>query len=347
MNTPTRSFELPARPGSPADFVDYARSLLIGRSILSNALHFADTSPIISPKVGNILRSAVSAGTTTSADWASGLVDYRTIEAAFAESLRSISAFDRLLPTMRRVPLKARIVVSTVAVVAGIAPEAQPKKVGQLSLQAGDITPVKAALILAVSRELAEAAGAAGMALISAELRAAVAAGSDAAFIAALSAGLTPLPSTGTDAAGVAADLAALLAAVTTGAGSSLFLLLSPTRAKIVATMTGTDGHFAFPEMGPNGGSIAGIPTVVSDAVPDDAVILIDASRVVAGADPIVLDSSTTASIELDDDPSLPPGTLISLFQQNLLGLRGERMLTVKPLDGSVALMAGVVWGVP
>jgi hypothetical protein len=48
-------------------------------------------------RVQTILKAAVAAGTTTDANWASALTPYRSVIAAFVESLRSSSVFYRIL----------------------------------------------------------------------------------------------------------------------------------------------------------------------------------------------------------------------------------------------------------
>ena len=48
-------------------------------------------------RVVDVLRAAVSAGTTTDATWAAPLVAYQAISAGFLESLKSASAFQAIL----------------------------------------------------------------------------------------------------------------------------------------------------------------------------------------------------------------------------------------------------------
>ncbi len=61
-------------------------------------------------RVADMLESAVLPGTTGSA---SALAEFRAVAAGFLASLRSVSAFDAMLPSMIQVPLRTRVVSTT------------------------------------------------------------------------------------------------------------------------------------------------------------------------------------------------------------------------------------------
>ena len=88
-------------------------------------------------------------------------------------------------------------------------------------------------------------------------------------------------------------------------------------------------GDEAFPDATWNGGSIAGIPVIVSDGVPSGSVVLVDASQVAGASETITLDSSEQASVQLDTSPDSPVSgstNITSLWQMNLVGLKAERI---------------------
>jgi hypothetical protein len=41
----------------------------------------------------------------------------------------------------------------------------------------------------------------------------------------------------------------------------------------------------------------------------------------------VTIDASTEASLQMDTAPATPPTTLISLWQQNMLGIKAERFI--------------------
>ena len=104
---------------------------------------------------------------------------------------------------------------------------------------------------------------------------------------------------------------------------------------------TGSGGNFAYSDLAPSGGLIAGIVALPSDATTNDA-ILVDAAQVVTAGDEIVLDASRQASVEMSDTPT---GTAapVSLWQMNLAVLRAERLSATR-LTGPRA--AAVITGV-
>jgi HK97 family phage major capsid protein len=337
---------VPAMSGS-ADFTVYARAIMLGRGDKFAALDAATATPNVSPRVASVIKAAISSGTTTSPSWSS-LVDYQVLEGAFRESLRSTGTFDRMLAdgAIRRVPLNATIVASSTAVVGKATGESQPKPVFMLSLTGEDLAVTKVAAILVLSSDLVRSTTTAAMAFISRELRAAIVAATDAAFIAIVSVGVTPVVAAGTDAAAVGTGIRTLLNAVDTSAGSALYLLMPPLIAKRVAGMTNADGSFAFPEMSPSGGSMAGIPVLVTDQMEADRVMLVDAAQLFGDAEPVVLDDTRHASLLLDDAPAPGAAAVTSLWQRDLYGLRGERSLSLAVVgDKAVALLDGVQWG--
>ena len=87
--------------------------------------------PEVSRRVVALLKAAIAAGSTSDADYVA-LVDHQIIANAFVESLRSFRIFDRMLPSMIRVPLKTRVVANTVTFIGDNVNEAEPKPVSML-----------------------------------------------------------------------------------------------------------------------------------------------------------------------------------------------------------------------
>jgi hypothetical protein len=170
----------------------------------------------------------------------------------------------------------------------------------------------------------------------------------DAIFLAALTAGTTPIASTGATAAAVLHDIRLLLDGTGVSGDSRFHLIVPPTIAAHLAVMTtATIGGLAFPGITPTGGVIAGIAVHASDALTNTAVLL-DASQVVAGADPVGISFSQSASLQMDSAPTQtiaagsPPApvasTVVSMFQTNASAIRAERRSSSRVLAVLAAL---------
>lgn len=299
--------------------------------------------------VVSVLRAAAAPGTIDSPTWGGPLAQpYAAAAQAFLGSLRNAGAFDRMLPDMRVVPLRTRVGAVTVGATGYIVGEGRAKPIGALSLASGILASQKAVAILVVTNELARATGPEGTALFGRELRAAVASVTDQEFVTIITAGRTPIPSGGSTAAAVRADLAAALGAIETDASSRLYVLVRASTAKSLAIMGDGAGGSAFPDMTPQGGTIAGIPVVVTDGLAGGTIAVVDANGLTAGSDAVTLDTATQADVEFSNTPSTPPGVatvLRSLWQHNMTALRVERWFGAEVLrPASVAVIGGVAY---
>ena len=95
--------------------------------------------------------------------------------------------------------------------------------------------------------------------------------------------------------------------------------------------------------MTPLGGSICGIPVLISDGVTVGNVILVDATGIGAGSADVGFAEYHEGSVQLDTAPDSPPTAstnVISMFQMNLVGLVVERWIVAARLrDNSVAIV--------
>jgi hypothetical protein len=88
-------------------------------------------------------------------------------------------------------------------------------------------------------------------------------------------------------------------------------------------------GNFEFPDCGPRGGTILGIPLITSRGSPRDTttygqLALVDASAIAIALDGMNVDTAKGAAIQMSDDPEDPNANtaILSLFQHNLIALR-------------------------
>ena len=176
-------------------------------------------------------------------------------------------------------------------------------------------------------------------------------------FLAALIALNTPIASTGATAAATLHDLRLLLDAATVSSNSKFHLIVpAAICARLAVMTTATIGGLCFPQLTVNGGVIGGIVVHASDAL-TNTVVLVDASRMVAAADPVGIRVSTDAALEMETAPSMtanseasPPAisaqNVVSMFQTNSVAILVERIYGFSMLRSTAAQsLSGVSWG--
>ncbi|MGO1075926.1 hypothetical protein [Inquilinus sp. CA228] len=331
-----------------AEFLLVARAILAARGDpLGSALFAEGRQP--QSKAAMILRAAIAAGTTTDPSWASALSGYRTVSDAFIASMRPNSVFVRLAEdgALHPIPIGIAIAIVTGAAVGAAIPENKPKLISRLSLTADRTEPRKTSAILIVSNELARSLLPGAGALLATELRGACASALDGAFLATATEGVVPIASTGVSPAQVAADLKSMLTTVNVSGAGKLYWIGAAVMANGFATAVSSAGDFTYPTMSPSGGELLNTPFLVSDGLAADELVLVDGSALAGMIDLAVLDGTTAATIEMDDNPADPPGagTLTSLFQQDLVGLRCETWFALERIRANgAAKLSGLVW---
>jgi hypothetical protein len=119
----------------------------------------------------------------------------------------------------------------------------------------------------------------------------------------------------------------------------NMVILMSPANAVAISRATNT------PTLGLMGGTIWGIPVVVSGNV-GARLIALDASQILYTDDGgIDVDVSLSALVQMDSSPADPTvsGTVfLSLFHRNLIGLKITRMVSWKRVQtGAVYYISG------
>src|SRR4051794_29776572 len=87
-------------------FLQVARCLLVGGTDRFEVVGEAKRTrltPLVIEAIETLTKASVAAATTTDATWAAPLAGTQLVD-AFAETLRDVSAFDRLLSDFIRVP---------------------------------------------------------------------------------------------------------------------------------------------------------------------------------------------------------------------------------------------------
>ncbi|MCT5858522.1 phage major capsid protein, partial [Pseudomonas aeruginosa] len=111
---------------------------------------------------------------------------------------------------------------------------------------------------------------------------------------------------------------------------------MTATMALSLSLMVNALGQPEFPTITMTGGTLNGLPVIVSEFVPTDSsgsiVALVNASDIYLGDESgIDLSMSTEASLQMDnapDNPTTSSAVLVSLFQRNLVAFRAERAIS-------------------
>ena len=316
-------------------------------------------------------RAAVAVGTTTDPTWATPLAQYQTMASEFIELLRPVTILGRL-PALAQVPFMVKIPRQTAGATANWVGEGLSKPVSALAFDLVQVPFSKVAVICVITQELARFSTPSAEMLVRDDLRNAIAQFLDVQFIdpavapvaglrpGSITNGVVPIPSSGSTVAAVTADLSAALLAMMTALRGNIMSpawIMSPAAALFLGTLRTALDVPAFPGMVSTGGvpgallptpTLMGIPVIVSGNVALDGngksdIVLVDQSQIMLADDnQITIDASTEASLQMDTAPATPPVTLVSLWQQNMLGIKAERFIYWLPRrTGVVQVISG------
>jgi len=304
------------------------------------------------PNVLDILKVAVTAGNTTDAVWAGPLVNYQILTEEFVEFLRPLTIIGRI-PGLTRVPFKIRIPRQTGGATVNWVGEGAPKPVTSLAFDSITMEFAKIAGIIVITEELARLSSPSAELLVRNDLAKAIVQFMDAQFVdptkaavagvspASITNGVTPVTATGTTGAALRADIRTLISSFLTVnmQVASAVILMSQRLALSLGLMLNTLGQREFPDMGPNGGTLLGIPVVTSENIPStggspadgDPIIILSAQDILLADDgQVTIDASREASLQMEtapDSPATASTILVSLWQQNQIGVRAERWI--------------------
>lgn len=286
-------------------------------------------------------KAAVAAGTTTGTNWALPLVQYENLVSEFIELLRPVTVFDQLTGRMTRIPFNVRVPMQTAGATANWVGEGLSKPVSALAFDAVTFPFAKIAVIVVITQELARFSSPSAELRVRDDLRDAVAQFIDSQFLTstiapsanlrpgAITNGVTPIASTGDDVGTVTEDLKAAVLAMTTAniPMRNVVWLMSPAAAAFLRYLRTAQDVFAFSdEM--NNGTLMGFPFIVSNNVPAGELILVDLAEIFFADDgDVAIDASDQATLQMDTAPATPPTPLVSLWQQNMLGIKAERFV--------------------
>lgn len=300
------------------------------------------------PEVGMSIRAIVEAADTSTSGWASQLVPAaQQLAGEFLDMYRAATIVDRI-PGLRRVPFNVAVPIRSAAGTFQWVGEAVAKPVTSETFTSISLTWAKIAAITVITQELAKFSSPSAEILIRDSMIKTLVTAIDTKFISADAAvsGVSP--------AGILNGIAAVTPSNTTMAAfrvdmnnmlnnmtanniplSGIVLLMSSTTALAFSLANTTLGINLFPDITTAGGSLLGMPVVVSETV-GTKLIALNASDILLAEDPgVSVTASDQATIEMETTPAIgeqsPPSTqsvLKSMYQNNCIAIRAEQFKT-------------------
>lgn len=287
-------------------------------------------------------------GTTTDANFASGLVDYANVSNEFIELVRQKTVVDKLAAQMRQVPFNVKIPQQTAAGTVGWVGEAQMKPVGNPEFANVTMTFAKIAGIVLLSDELIRFSNPKADSLVRDDLVETTAQFIDQQFFdpakaeapespASVLNGVTPVTSTGVTADAIEKDMNTLIAQMV-DAGISLegaYWVMGETRAMTISGLRDPLGRPFFDGMTLTGSrTLKGLPVVTSGAAADKIVLIVPSQILLADDGQVDFSVSNEATINMG---TAQAPNLVNLFQNNLTAIRGERYIRWKKRHAAAA----------
>jgi HK97 family phage major capsid protein/HK97 family phage prohead protease len=296
------------------------------------------------PEVELMVKAAVAAGTTTDATWAGPLVVAQPLVNEFLELLRPTTLIGRI-PGLRPVPFNVSVPSQTGGGTYAWVGQGLSKPVTSAAFSTVTVPFAKAAGIIVLTEELVKLSSPSAEATVRSEMIAGMQQFLDGQFITvavAAVANVSPAsitngaPSNATlGATGVLArqDIVRAVAAFTTNniPLDGAVWIMSPSNAFALSISLNALGQPLFPGITPDGGTLMGKPVITSGTAAALVVLVHAPSILFADEGGVRIDVSREATIQMDSAPASPPvdaTVMRSLWQDNLVGIRAERMIT-------------------
>lgn len=275
---------------------------------------------------------------------------------AFLSYAMPYSLLGRIADRVRPVPFNMQVPFSTAAITASWVGAAKPKSLKAGAFDRTSLPVAKLATMLVVSDELRRSSSDDAIDFLKAEMRNGLRTSIDTSFVdpsitavagvnpGSITSTATPIATTGSP----ESDLRALVAAYKTAGGSlaSAVIFLSSETAVALALARDASGAPRFPDIRADGGILAGLPAFASDAV-GPHLIMFDPSRIVVAQGGVEFTLSPAASVQMDSQPTQDGTTgagasMVSLWQNNALGLLGEQFINWSADASAVTLIEDV-----
>jgi HK97 family phage major capsid protein len=362
----------PVMPKGTA-FARYVGALANTKGNRYEAAEFAkrwkDTTPEVEQLLRmpvDVLKTAVSAGTTTDTTWAAPLVVYNNMQAEFIDYLRPLTILGRI-NGFRRVPFKTKVPRQTSGASVNWVGEGKVKPLTSLAFDTVTLEHHKVAGIIPLTEELVRFSNPGAEELVRNDLAAAIAQFIDVEFIditnastdvspASITYGLTPITSTGTTAAAFRADVKSMFAQLLTAniQISGGVWVMTQQQAVALALMQNSLGQPEFPGISVTGGTLLGFPVITSENIPAAGgsptdgypiTFILPGEILLADDGGVMVDISREATLQMETTPDSPftaSTSLVSLWQHNMVAVKVERFITwMKRRTNAAAVIQG------
>lgn len=334
--------------------------MLAERHVLGQTQWMSET-----PELAEIIKTAVSAGTTSDTTWAAPLVNYQIMVSEFIEYLRPRTIIGRI-PGLRRVPFKIKIPRMTGGGTVNWVGEGKVKPLTSQTFDTVTLEFAKIAGIVPLTEELVRFSDPNAEALVREDLANSIVAFMDSQFVdptkasndvspASITNGVSADAPTGTSAAALRLDLKTLLAGMySNNHASGLVWIMTQQQALAISLMVTSLGQPQFAGITPEGGTLLGYPVVASENIPATGgsptdgypIIIVRAPDILLADDGnVTIDASREASLQFEtapDSPATASTNMVSLWQHNLIAIKAERYINwAKARSTSVDLIAG------
>lgn len=287
-------------------------------------------------QVQKYLSQKALVGTTGHAEFAKPLVDEANLTSEFIELLRPATVMGQM-SGFRSVPFNVKVPTQVGATAVTWVGEGAEKPTTDMKFGQTTLGFAKVAGIVVLSQELMRFSSPAADVLVRDDMVKTVSQFLDQQFVdptkaeapespASILNGVAPIASTGTTAAAYDADLGKMVAEFvsTNQSLQGAYWLMSETRAIQLSLLRDALGNTYFQGMGLTGSrSLLGLPVIASEAI-GDKIILVKPGN-------ILLADDGGVDIAYSDQATIKNGAdTLSLFQQNLIGIRAERYIRWK-----------------
>jgi HK97 family phage major capsid protein len=345
--TPVISVKANVPPGTA--FTRYVMAKIVGKNSLSDAIRYVEDRKDWmdqTPEVLLALKAAVNPGTIAEPAWAAPLAVQRPMQDEFLDLLRPETILGKV-SGFKRVPFNVSVPIQTGGGTYAWVGEGAPKPVGNLQFSSTTLGIAKAAGIIVISEELAKISSPSAEAVVRNDMIRGMAQYLDQQFIdptvaavtnvspASITNGANGFATAGTSADNARTDIKRAITLFTASllSVSEAVLIMSEANAFALSTALSTNSMPIYPNLTAKGGTILGVPVITSQTA-GSVVALVHAPSILFADDGGVnIDVSREASLEMNTTPTSPvaAGTvLVSLWQQNLIGLRAERFINWK-----------------
>jgi HK97 family phage major capsid protein/HK97 family phage prohead protease len=344
------------------EFARYVKCLAQAKGNILQAEQIAKSQYPDNHRIQNVMKAAVASGTTTDATWAGALVEYVNFTGDFINFLRPQTIIGRFgqggIPSLRSIPFNVRIKGQTSGGEGYWVGEGAGKPLTKFDFNDVELRWAKVANIAVLTDELVRMSTPSAELLVRDSLAAALIQRLDIDFVnpakasvtnispASITNGVTAVPASGTDYDAFKVDAKALMNGFI-GANIPLsqgVWIMQSTQALSFSLMQNALGQAEFPGMTMNGGTLLGLPVIVSQYVPAGLIVLAAADEIYLADDgQVTIDASREATLEMDNAPT---GTATrSMFQNNEIALRAERYINwQKRRAAAVQIITGAAY---